>query len=304
VDRTERSIADRYHKGMMAFITEGLAPPPSVVKSGELPVDEAVSHLMTLHEDCVAYVSQRVPRFEERVERLGPTAVEELLIEKLADHYGLPVDEIHQGFAVRGDPQAAYDRRVQPRDATGRLDVPALAAESGAELARHGWAASTSTVDGFATPYDPRLALVRSRIAVRPDGVAWVSVFRPQNFQVAYFEALRTIHRQSGQWCLDFGDWRRRRIAPSEEDPAWTGFVDQIRRLSTQAGFTWRTPTQGLRSPVFDAVIYNVADWTEERRASLARSLLAASIPHQWDGSDLQVSTKDEQRVDRIIDRL
>jgi len=49
-------------------------------------------------------------------------------------------------------------------------------------------------------------------------------------------------------------------------------------------------------------VIYNVAGWTSEERAALTERLLDASIPHQWDGSDLRIRRDDEKRVDKIID--
>ncbi len=304
MDRAQKAIADRYYKGMMDFVSEGLAPPPAVVKSGELPTDEAVSQLMTLHDDCVAYVQRRVPKFDSQVERLGSEAVEAPLLAELADLFEIPLDELHEGLARRADPDATYDRSAQPRRPTGELDTAVLGVEADAEFDRNGLTHPIATIDGYATPYDPRLGLVRSRIALRHDGIAWVSLPRPQNFQVAHFDHLRVIHRQSGQWCLEFNDWRRRRIADRDGQEAWTAFLDEVRRVSADEGFEWRTPDQGLRDPVYDAVIYNVADWNEERRAALARSLVDAEIPHHWDGSDLQVSNKDEKRVDRLIERL
>jgi hypothetical protein len=304
MDRAQKAIADRYYKGMMDFVSEGLAPPPAVVKSGELPLDEAVSQLMTLHDDCLAYVKKRLPKFETQVARFGSDTVEAPLLGELADLFGISVGDLREGRVRRDDPEATYDRRAQPRRATGDLDTTVLGAESDAEFAANGWTDPIVTIDGYATPYDPRLTLVRSRIALRHDGIAWVSLPRPQNFQVAYFDQLRVIHRQSGQWCLEFNDWRRRRIADRDEPAAWATFIDEVRRVSADVGFEWRSPDQALRDPVYDAVIYNVADWTEERRVALARSLVAAEISHRWAGSDLQVSNRDEKRVDRLIERL
>lgn len=158
-----------------------------------------------------------------------------------------------------------------------------------------------ATVDAYATPFDPRLPLVRSRIALRPEGIAWVSFHRPQNFQVARFDGLRLIHQQSDQWCLEFRDWRRRRLADRQKAPTWLDFLQQLREVSGVAGLVWSDPTEGHRDMIYDAVIYNVAGWTDGDRAELTKSLLDASIPHEWDGSDLRVAASHEKKVDRII---
>jgi len=299
--RGQTAIRNHYYKGLKDFTHEGLAPPPTIVASGDLPGAEAISQLMTLHEDCLARVRKKVPGFDSKVAALGPDVVVAPLLEELADFYQVPVDEVLEGFTLRDDPGAVYGEISQPRLETGELDPSVLGPECEAEFDRNGWADRLCTVEAYATPYDPRLPLVRSRIALRPEGIAWVSYLRPQNFQVALFDSLRLIHQQSDQWCLEFRDWRRRRIADRQKPQPWIDFLGQLRELSERAGFEWKDPTEGRRDVVYDTVIYNVAGWTTEERAALTESLLGASIPHEWDGSDLHIPTDYETKVDRII---
>jgi hypothetical protein len=303
MDRTQRAIRNHYEKGIKDFIHEGLAPPPTVVASGELPPTEAVSQLMELHDDCLRRVRRAIPSFDARVDRDGVAAVTGPLLTQLAEHYGVQTQAIADGFAARDDPGALYDRARQPHRADGTMDMAVLQAECDAELQRNGWDDAARVADAYATPFDPRLPLVPSRIALRADGIAWVSWFRPQNFQVARFDDLRLIHRQSGQWCLELDDWRRRRIAGGSEERLSPDFLDQLRALSVVEGFSWPSATEGHRQAAYDSVIYNVAGWTSEERATLAEALQRAAIPHDWDGSDLRIPRDFEKRVDRIIDR-
>ena len=224
---------------------------------------------MTLHEDCVQRVRKKVGGFDARLAELGPDVVVAPLLAELADFYEVSIDDLLEGFALRDNPDAVYDRHAQPRLSTGELDTSVLGPECDTELDRHGWRDRVGAVEAYATPYDPRLPLVRSRIALRADGIAWVSYFRPQNFQVAPFERLRLIHQQSEQWVLEFDDWRRRRIADRETGGEWLGFLDALRELSGLAGLEWKDPTQGRRDLAYDSVIYNVAGWSTEERAAL-----------------------------------
>ena len=302
MDRTQQAIRNHYYKGLMDFSHEGLAPPPAVVANGDLPTVEAVSQLMTLHQDCLQRVRKKVPAFDAKLENLGPDEVVTPLLNELADFFDLPVNEILEGFTLRDNRDALYDRLSQPRLEAGELDMSVLGPECSTELDRNGWGDMLCTVEAYATPYDPRLPLVRSWIGLRSEGIAWVSCPRPQNFQVALFDNLRLIHHQSDQWCLEFKDWRRRRIADRQNSDAWEEFLVRLRELSGHAGFEWSVPTEGHRNVPYDAVIYNVAGWTTEQQAMLTESLVAASIPHDWDGSDVRVPSEYEKRVDGIID--
>lgn len=156
-------------------------------------------------------------------------------------------------------------------------------------------------VDAFATPHDPRLPLVRSRISLRPEGIAWVSSYRPQNFQVALFDDLRLIRRQSGQWCLEFEDWRRRRIADRSDSPAFEAFLDVMRPLADEAGFTWDTPDEGRRDGDPGWVVYDLSGWSSDRCATATETLLRSIVPHEWDGRELRVPRDHEPLVDRIL---
>ncbi len=302
MDRAQKAIRNLYLKGLADFTHDGLAPPPTVVASGELPLTEAVAQLMTLHDDALRRVRKQIPVFDSKLADLGPDVMVAPLLRELADFYHLPVEELTEGFALRDDPDAVADRDVQPRLATGELDHAVLRAECDDEFERNGWGDRLCTVEGYATPYDPRLPLVRSQIALRPEGLAWVSCLRPQNFQVARFEGLRLIHQQSTQWCLEFVDWRRRRLADRLQEQPWEDFLHQLRQLSGPAGFEWPVPTVGRRDPTYDSVIYNVSGWSQEERAALTQALDEAAIPHQWDGSDLRIPNDYEKKVDRIID--
>jgi hypothetical protein len=298
----QKDIRNHYLKGIKDFTFEGLAPPPDVVATGELPGDEAVSQLMTLHEDCLRRVRTKVPGFDATLADLGPDVVLTPLLVELSDFFGVPIDDIRTGFDLRDDPDSAYDRKSQPRLPTGELDMSLLEGECDAEFDRNGWGDRVCTVDGYANPYDPRLAMVRSRVALRSDGIGWVTCLRPQNFQVARFDSLRLIHLQSSQWCLEFEDWRRRRIADRQNPQPWAEFLDQLRQLSGQVGFEWTGATKGRRAAAFDTVLYETVSWTRKQRAALTRSLVQASIPHDWDGSELRVLSVYKKRVDLIIE--
>jgi hypothetical protein len=274
------------------------------VTSGELLGIEAISQLMTLHEDCLQRVRKKVPAFDSMVAESGADVVVTPLLGQLSDFYGVPVDEIVAGFAVRDDPDRIYDRTAQPRLDSGEIDTSVLVAECDAEFDRNGWGDRLCTVDAYATPYDPRLPLVRSRIGLRSEGIAWVSYLRPQNFQVARFDGLRLIHQQSNQWCLEFEDWRRRRFADRQDPESWLEFLAELRQISIEAGFEWKVPSNGRRAAAFDAVIYEMADWSDDQRRALTRSLLEASIPHNWEGSDLRIPRDFELKVDFLINDL
>jgi hypothetical protein len=274
-----------------------------VVTSGELPLIEAVSQLMTLHEDCLRRVRRNVSGFRTTAAHLRGDAIGTRLLEELAGFYGVAVEDVTEGFAHRDDPGSDARAEDQPHRPDGSLDVDTLRAEAAALLAAHGWSERQGEVEAFATPYDPRLGLVRSRVALADEGLAWVSLRRPQNFQVALFAGLRLIHRQTGQWCLEFRDWRRRRLTEPHESAVWLDFLDRLRQASSTAGFGWPCPDRGGPWMPDDVVIYNVAGWSSEDRAGLGRALAEAAIPHDWDGSDLRIPSAYEARVDRIIER-
>ena len=131
--------------------------------------------------------------------------------------------------------------------------------------------------------------------------MAWVSYYRPQNFQVALFDDLRLIRRQSQQWCLEFEDWRRRRLADPGDSPAFVAFLDELRQLADEAGFTWDTPDEGRRDGDPGWVVYDLSAWSSDRCAAATRTLLESVVPHEWDGRELRVPRDHEPLVDDIL---
>jgi hypothetical protein len=301
LNRPLTEIRNRYLKALKDFTFEGLAPPPVVVASGQLPAVEAVSQLITLHHDSVRRVEERVGGYQKTAARMGPDQLTAVLWEDLAAFYSLPVEEIAEGFAVHEDAAALYDRAAQPRLDTGQLDTSVLRAECDREFELARWVDPRAVVDVFATPHDPRLPLVRSRVSLRPEGLAWTSYYRPQNFQVALFDDLRLIRRQSGQWCLEFEDWRRRRIADPNDTPAFEAFLDQLRQLADDAGFTWDTPDEGRRDGDPGWVVYDLSSWPSERCSAATATLLDSVVPHEWEGRELRVPRDHEALVDQIL---
>lgn len=49
-------------------------------------------------------------------------------------------------------------------------------------------------------------------------------------------------------------------------------------------------------------VVYETERWTNRQRLELGAELDAAGVPYEWEGSDLRVSRRYEEVVDRIID--
>ena len=302
MDRTQKAIRNHYIKGLHDFTHEQLAPPTTVVTSGELLPVEAISELMTLHEDCIGRVRKQVAGFDARLAKLGHDAVVAPLLVELATFYGVRLDDLHEAFALRDDPDAVYERSSQPRATDGSLDMTVLGPEVDAEFERYGWGERAGAVEAYATPYDPRLPLVRSQVALRPEGIAWVSCPRPRTFRWRASTALRLVHQQSNQWCLEFTDWRRRRLAVRRDPAGWETFLAQLRDLATAAGFTWDSPTSGRPRQPTDPVVYDLAGWSTEARQGLSASLESSGIPHRWEDAELHVTVEHEAEVDRRID--
>jgi hypothetical protein len=49
---------------------------------------------------------------------------------------------------------------------------------------------------------------------------------------------------------------------------------------------------------------YDLGDWSDDERALVVDSLVAAGIPSRWDGHVLLVPTEDEESVDTILDEV
>src|SRR5690606_5645570 len=51
-----------------------------------------------------------------------------------------------------------------------------------------------------------------------------------------------------------------------------------------------------------EAVVYDLADWSELERQAITDRLTEAGIPHVWQGTALQVAAADEAAVENVLD--
>jgi len=63
-------------------------------------------------------------------------------------------------------------------------------------------------------------------------------------------------------------------------------------------------PTDPLRLPEEDQVVYELGGWSLDLQAEAAEVLAESQIPHAWDGSDLVVHVDWENTVDELLDAL
>jgi len=56
--------------------------------------------------------------------------------------------------------------------------------------------------------------------------------------------------------------------------------------------------------PDDDLVVYELAEWSIDQRASLGEALANLAIPHGWEGIDLVVHVDFEDQVDEICDAI
>jgi hypothetical protein len=63
-------------------------------------------------------------------------------------------------------------------------------------------------------------------------------------------------------------------------------------------------PTDPLRLPEEDQVVYELGAWSLDLQAEAAEVLAESQIPHAWDGTDLVVHVEWENMVDELLDAL
>ena len=62
---------------------------------------------------------------------------------------------------------------------------------------------------------------------------------------------------------------------------------------------------QPTLDPDADRVVYELADWSEDRRSQLAEALTSDGIAHGWDADDnLVVAADDQDHTDAVVDRV
>jgi hypothetical protein len=244
--RSLQDIRFHYRRGMEDFSAFGLYPPANA--AAWLPVPELVPWLLEVHDLALTRVKNSLPRFGRMLQKLGPEAVSSVLIQDLADFYAINVQEVYQGLVMKEDLESAVNPRLQPRNDDGYFDDVVLGGEADEVFVGSGWGERSRTIDAYANPIDPRLPPVRTRIALRSEGVAWVNVFRPQSLQLVRFSDINLIvgHGHAG-WRFRFNDWRARLITNSDNTPEWLAFVDEVRRVSTEAGFEWKLKSEGVK---------------------------------------------------------
>jgi hypothetical protein len=244
----ELPMADRnaakIRSAFQSALEDGGGPPKSHFAQGRLPVIETAPALMGVYSRCLRIARLRLPKVFVKAR---PEVVSSTLMADLAMYYGIGLSELLSEFAMGQDSEHACDDGIQPY-VDGMLDIPVLTEEGQAEFVRLGWSENLTTVQAFAMNHDPRRPLIRSLIALRPEGLAWVNLIRPIVLQQAPFAEVDFIWTpREGQWNLRMSDWRHRMLSDLENRPEGRDFIDHLRYYSGQAGLEWTDLQEGKR---------------------------------------------------------
>ena len=246
---TERQVIETY----LAFMGREWddVPPPHAVANGSLELNELTPLLVELHDSSLTYAMNKTPGAPALVRKLGSTGTLQLsdyLMGKLAETYGVSILEVMQAKRLLKDVSALFDPALQPMIEDG-VDGQVLKEESDALLRQNAHISPYDAVDAYASPSDPRLPCTLSRVSFGREGIAWVTLFRPQHFSEFDYREVRKVYsaQEAGRWHFILDGWRKRTFWDPEDSYSWRETISKMKDASSQAGLRWTTSFSAYR---------------------------------------------------------
>jgi hypothetical protein len=234
-----------YQMAIRDFLIIQLAPPPEIVSSGELPLEEALPWLISLHQRAIKRVGKDTdPVLARSIRKLGSAVVNQALLDVLAATYSISADDLAEAQALNAA-GSAISEEGQPR-IDNDYDFVLLHGECEEVLRTECGVDMLATAPAFAQCVDPRLPRQLSLVGVFDQGVAWASILRPHYSQLHLFEAIRVLPKDpSLSIVLELGPWRRRELSPDVR--SWTvPIANQFDAAAKEA------PWEALRSLIWE----------------------------------------------------
>ncbi|MGO9290671.1 MAG: hypothetical protein ACLQIJ_18220 [Polyangia bacterium] len=212
--------------------------PADIVRNGGLPVVEALPWLVDACTTCMGAVSSA--RKPSPMRSLGEELCTHIVQEVVAGFYGVDPNAIQNAVSyMKG--RVTFDKELQPWIGKN-IDAAVLRRECDALLNQRGWGEVDVLFEAFASCPDPRLELVRSRVAINATGIAWANFYRPQQFQTVPFARIRLIDsssRRFGGRRIVFDEWKQREFW-DEGSEQWRTALGVLEKLSSEAGLVWK----------------------------------------------------------------